>query len=155
MAVPILGQGVCPLGNFSHLIPFLRILFPEFQHYLHIPLSVIKRDIPPYLHYMTFQTTQTKYFLKAYDVHYQLTHHHSLVTQIQIHKYTNTQIQLWLKLNIGTTCAIFLKRLWYEDLKNNVHEYLMCKYTYTNTQIYKYTNTQVNKYSFGQSFIQT
>ena len=59
------------------------------------------------------------------------------------YKYTNTQIQLWLKLNIGITCAIFLKRLWYEDLKNNVHEYLMCKYT--NTQIQKYTNTQIHK----------
>ena len=73
----------------------------------------------------------------------------------QIHKYTNKQIQLWLKLNIGITCAIFLKRLWYEDLKNDVHDYLMCKYTHTNTQIYKYINTQVNKYSFGQSFIKT
>ena len=36
--------------------------------------SVDKRDILPFLHYMTFQTTQTKYFLKAYDTHYPLTH---------------------------------------------------------------------------------
>ena len=31
-------------------------------------------------------------------------------TQIQIHKYTNTQIQLRSKLQIDLTCAIFLKR---------------------------------------------
>ena len=37
---------------------------------------------------------KTEYFLKVYDIHYPFTHHHSLVTQIQIHKYTNTQIQL-------------------------------------------------------------
>ena len=69
-------------------------------------------------------------------------------TNTQIHKYTNKQIQLWLKLNIGITCAIFLKRLWYEDLKNNVHEYRMWKYT--NTQIQKYTNTQIHKYASKQ-----
>ena len=59
----------------------------------------------------------------------------SLNPQIQIHKCTNTQIQLRSKLHIGTTCAIFLKRWWYEDLKNNVPKYLMCKYINTNTQI--------------------
>ena len=30
-------------------------------------------------------------------------------TQIQIHKYTNTQIQFGRKVKIGMTCAIFLK----------------------------------------------
>ena len=35
---------------------------------------VDKRDIPPYLHFMTSQVTETKYFLKAYDTHYPLTH---------------------------------------------------------------------------------
>jgi hypothetical protein len=41
----------------------------------------------------------------------------SLNPQIQIHKCTNTQIQLQSKLHVGTTCAIFLKRVWYDDLK--------------------------------------
>ena len=31
-------------------------------------------------------------------------------TNTQIHKYTKTQIQCWSKLQIGPTCAIFLKR---------------------------------------------
>ena len=57
------------------------------------------------------------------------------------YKYTNTQIQLLLKLSM----LYFWKRLWCEDLKNNVHEYLMCKYTNTNTQIHKCTNTQIHK----------
>ena len=34
---------------------------------------------------------------------------------------------------------IFLKKKWYEDLKNNVPKYLMCKYINTNTQIHKYS----------------
>ena len=73
--------------------------------------SVLKRDIPPYLHYMTFQTIQTKYFLKAYDIHYPLTHHHSLVTQIQIHKYTNTQIHKYTNTaSFGQSCTQ-IKRL--------------------------------------------
>ena len=35
----------------------------------------------------------------------------SQVSDVQIHKYkyTNTQIQVWSKLQIGPTCAIFLK----------------------------------------------
>ena len=32
------------------------------------------RDILPFLHYKTFKAMQTKYFLKAYDTHYPLTH---------------------------------------------------------------------------------
>ena len=64
-------------------------------------------------------------------------------TQIQIHKYTNTQIQLRAKLQIDMACAIFMKRYWYEGLKINVPGCLACKYTNTNTQIHKY--------SFGQS----
>ena len=39
------------------------------------------------------------------------------------------------------TCAIFLKRILFEDLKNNVPRCLTSKYTNTNTQIHKYTNT--------------
>ena len=37
-----------------------------------------KRDIPPYLQY----DTQAKYFLKAYDIHYQLTHHPDVHLQL-------------------------------------------------------------------------
>ena len=66
---------------------------------------------------------------------------------MQIHKYnyTNTQIQFGSNLQIDLTCAIFLKRLWYEDLKNNVPECVTSKYTNTTTLIHKYnyTNTQI------------
>merc|ERR1711963_1104191 len=34
----------------------------------------------------------------------------SRVSDLQIYKYTNTQIQHWSKLQIDMTCAIFLKR---------------------------------------------
>ena len=64
-------------------------------------------------------------------------------TNTQIHKYTNTQVQHWSKLQIDITCAIFLKRLWYEDLKNNVHECVTSKYTNTTTQIHKYSLDQI------------
>ena len=71
----------------------------------------------------------------------------SRVSDMQIHKYnyTNTQIQFGSNLQIDLTCAIFLKRLWYEDLKNNVPECVTSKYTNTTTQIHKYnyTNTQI------------
>ncbi len=64
----------------------------------------------------------------------------SRVSDMQIHKYnyTNTQIQFGSNLHIGLTCAIFLKRLWYEYLKNNVPECVTSKYTNTTTQIHKY-----------------
>merc|ERR1712090_101518 len=54
---------------------------------------------------------------------------------MQIHKYnyTYTQIQFGSNLQIDLTFAIFFKRLWYEDLKNNVPECVISKYT--NTQI--------------------
>ena len=56
---------------------------------------------------------------------------HLTVIKIQIHKYSNTQFGS--NLQIDLTCAIFLKRSWYEDLKNNVSDCLTCNYT--NTQI--------------------
>ena len=111
------------------------------------PLSVLKRHTQPYLHYMTIQTTRTKYFLKAYDMHYPFTQHHSLNPQIQIHKCTNTQIQLRSKLQIDLTCAIFLKRLWYEDTKkqcSRVCDMQIHKYNYTNTQIQFVSNLQID-----------
>ena len=58
-------------------------------------------------------------------------------TQIQIDKYTNT---VWSNLQIDPTSAIFLKRKWYQDLNNNVHKYLTCKYT-IQIHKYKYKNT--------------
>ena len=58
-------------------------------------------------------------------------------TQIQIHKYTNT---VWSNLQIDPTSAIFLKRKWYQDLNNNVHKSLTCKYT---IQIHKYSLDQL------------
>ena len=64
-------------------------------------------------------------------------------TNTQIHKYTNT---VWSDLQIDTTSAIFLKRKWYEDLKNNVPMSLTCKYT---IQIHKYTNTNCWEYAFN------
>merc|ERR1712212_84890 len=54
-------------------------------------------------------------------------------TQIQIHKYTNTQIQHMKKCQKDPTCGIFLKRGLFKDIKNNIP---MCR-----TQ--KYTNTQI------------
>ena len=64
-------------------------------------------------------------------------------TNTQIHKYTNT---VWSDLQIDKTSAIFLKRKWYEDLKNNVPMSLTCKYT---IQIHKYTNTNCWEYAFN------
>ena len=46
-------------------------------------------------------------------------------------------------MEIGLSCAIFLKRILFEDLKNNVPRCLTSKYTNTNTQIHKYTNTKI------------
>ena len=60
----------------------------------------------------------------------------SRVCDKQIHKYNYTNIQIQFGSNlqiIDLTCAIFLKRSWYEDLKNNVPDCLT--YNYTNTQI--------------------
>ena len=59
----------------------------------------------------------------------------SQISDIQKHKYkyTNTQIQYGSNLQINLTCAIFLKRQWYEDLKNNVPEFRTCNST--NTQM--------------------
>ena len=58
-------------------------------------------------------------------------------TNTQIHKYTNT---VWSNLQIDPTSAIFWKRKWYQDLNNNVHKSLTCKYT-IQIHKYKYKNT--------------
>ena len=75
---------------------------------------------------------------------------------MQIHKYnytnTNTQIQLRSKLQIDLTCAIFLKRYWYEDLKNNVphvSDVQIHKYKYTNAQIQHMTKYQKDPTSYS------
>merc|ERR1712018_56749 len=84
----------------------------------------------------------------------------SRVSDMQIHKYnyTNTQIQFGSNFQIDLTCAIFLKRLWYEDLKNNVPECViqLHKYTNTTTQIHKYnyTNTQIQLHKYTNTQIQ-
>ena len=77
----------------------------------------------------------------------------SRVSDMQIHKYnyTNTQIQFGSNLHIGLTCAIFLKRWSYEDLKNNVPKYLMCKYT--NTVLVKVTDMPNICYIFGKVMV--
>ena len=62
-------------------------------------------------------------------------------TKIQIHKYTNTQIQHMTKYQKAPTCCIFLKRGVFKDIKNDVSMNQTCKYKNTNTQIHKYTNT--------------
>ena len=74
----------------------------------------------------------------------------SRVSDLQIHKYTKTQIQHWSKLQIDMTCAIFFEKVmvrgpqkqcfWVSDLQKH-------KYKYTNTQIHKYTNTQIQHWS--------
>ena len=57
-------------------------------------------------------------------------------TNIQIHKYTNTQIQHMTKCQKDPTCAIFFKRGLFKDIKNDIS---VCqKIQNTNT---KYTNT--------------
>ena len=45
--------------------------------------------------------------------------------QTHNYKYTKT---VWSNLQIDPTSAIFLKRKWYQDLDNNVHKFLTCKY---------------------------
>ena len=105
-----------------------------------------RRDISAFLHCARFWTIQTIYFMKGNDTRTSKTMFSGVWranTQIQIHKYTNTHIQLRSKLQINLTCAIFLKRILFEDLKNNVPRCLTSKYTNTNTQIHKYTNTQI------------
>ena len=61
-------------------------------------------------------------------------------TNIQIHKYTNTQIQHMTKCQKDPTCAIFLKRVLFKDITNDIPICQTLKYTNTNTQIHKYTN---------------
>ena len=64
-------------------------------------------------------------------------------TKIQIHKYTNTQIQHMTKCQKDPTCGIFLKRGLFKDIKNDIPMCRTHKYKNTNTQIHKYTNTQI------------
>ena len=59
-------------------------------------------------------------------------------TKIQIHKYTNTQIQHMTKCQKDPTCGIFLKRGLFKDIKNDIPMCQTRKYKNTNT---KYTNT--------------
>ena len=66
-------------------------------------------------------------------------------TQIQIHKYTNTQIQHMTKWPKYPTYAIFLNSWWFKDVKNDILDCQIHKYTNTNTQIHKYTNTAYDK----------
>ena len=54
-------------------------------------------------------------------------------TKIQIHKYTNTQIQHMTKCQKDPTCGIFLKRGLFKGIKNDIP---MCQ-----THKYKNTNT--------------
>ena len=56
-------------------------------------------------------------------------------TKIQIHKYTNTQIQHMTKYQKAPTCCIFLKRGVFKDIKNDISMNQTCKYKNTNTQI--------------------
>merc|ERR1712020_588707 len=62
-------------------------------------------------------------------------------TQIQIHKYTNTQIQHMKKCQKDPTCGIFLKRGLFKGIKNDIPMCQTQKYTNTQIQIHKYTNT--------------
>ena len=64
-------------------------------------------------------------------------------TKIQIHKYTNTQIQHMTKCQKDPTCGIFLKRGLFKDIKNDIP---MCR-----THKYKNTKTQIHKYSIWRS----
>ena len=49
--------------------------------------SVDKGDIPPSLHYMTFYTTQSIYFLKVYDQTRSLFHHLLITPSSLIHQF--------------------------------------------------------------------
>merc|ERR1711874_809841 len=62
------------------------------------------------------------------------------ITKIQIHKYTNTQIQHMTKCQKDPICGIFLKRGLFKDNKNHIPLCQTCKYKNTNT---KYKNTQI------------
>ena len=61
-------------------------------------------------------------------------------TNTQIHKHTNTQIQHMTKCQKDPTCAIFLKRGLFKDIKN----YISVCQTIQNTNT-KYTNTAYNE----------
>ena len=68
-------------------------------------------------------------------------------TKIQLHKYTNTQIQHMTKCQIDPTCGIFLKRGLFRGIKNDIH---MCQSANTKIQLHKYTITQIHKYTNTQ-----
>ena len=59
-------------------------------------------------------------------------------TNIQKHKYTNTQIQHMTKCQKDPTCAIFLKRVLFKDITNDIPICQTGKYKNASTQIHKY-----------------
>merc|ERR1711917_209371 len=63
-------------------------------------------------------------------------------TQIQIHKYTNTQIQHMMKYQKDPISGIFLKRGLFKGIKIITPMCQTCKYTNTNTQIEHITKCQ-------------
>ena len=71
---------------------------------------------------------------------YQKWHLHVSNMQIQKYKYTNTQIQHMTKCQKDPTCAIFLKRGLFKDIKNDIS---LCQ-TIQNTNT-KYTNSAYNE----------
>merc|ERR1712110_332222 len=96
-------------------------------------------------HYMMFNAIQTIYFLKALGPRISKLKLPSVSysnTQIQIHKYTNTQIQHITRCQKDPTCGIFLKRGLFRGIKNDMQ---MFKRTNTKIQIHKYTNTVYGK----------
>jgi len=80
------------------------------------------------------------------DIHMCQTHKFKITnTQIQIHKYKNTQIQRMTKCQIHPTCGIFLKRGLFRGIKNDMQMCQTHTYKNTNTHIHKYTNTAYGK----------
>merc|ERR1711874_824493 len=62
------------------------------------------------------------------------------ITKIQVHKYTNTQIQHMTKCQKDPKCGIFLKRGLFKDIKNYIP---MCQTHKYKIQIHNYTNRQM------------
>ena len=80
---------------------------------------------------------------------------YSGLSDIQIHKYkfTKPQIQPVMKCRKYPTCIIFLKSQRFKDIKHDILDCQIHKYTNTNAQIqkYKFTKTQIHKYSIWQN----
>ena len=82
-----------------------------------------RRDISVFRLYNMSWTIQTIYFLKALGPRISKLILPSVSysnTQIQIHIYTNTQIQHMTKCQKDPTCAIFLKIGLFKDIKNYI-----------------------------------